>query len=139
MIHATDSFIKYLATELANDPPVHWVRVSLTDEQSSTFKTGALNVSILTMDQIGHVEEALVSLDVIGTDERTSWRWVERIRDVLLQSTYAPIVDYSTTPATPIAKGRLVNWERDELEFSLVGTGANLLHFNATLPIRYLR
>jgi hypothetical protein len=139
MIHATDSFITYLATELNNDPPVRWVRVTTSDEQSASLAVNTCNVSILAIDQYGSVEEALVSLDVIGTDERTVWRWIGRIRDVLLQTLYTPEYDYSTTPGTPVSRRRMVTWDRDDVEFSAVGSGDSLLQFNATFPIRHVR
>lgn len=139
MISATDSFISYLSTELANNPPVKWVRRSADREDSHLLQENALNVSVLDVTQNGSEEELLVSLDILGVDERTVFNWMKRVSDVLEQTQYTPELDYATTPETPVAMGRNISWDRDETGFSVVGRSERLVHANATFPICHVR
>ena len=151
MLSAFDSFLTYLNDELEGDPVVHWVRMDPTDDLAHLLKDDALNVSLLGMEQIGSWEELLVSLDVIGSNERQVLGWVKRIRDVLIQHQYAEENDHETNPTDPISLDRLVSWERDDIRFATVavddsyrryrrsGDDDRQVHLNATFPIRHVR
>jgi hypothetical protein len=138
VLSAVDSFIQWLSTELAGDPPVHWVRVSPLDS-SNIPKLGYLNVAVLGFLQNGSLEEALVSLDLIGSDERTVIAWAQKVRDKLIERQYTPELVYAVTPATPTPTGKTIAWEGAKVDFKIVGTSDNFVHLNATFPICHAR
>lgn len=139
MISATDSFIKYLSTELAGTPPVHWVRVTSSDAASGELQMDALNVTILAADESGSIEEILVSLDLVGSDERTVMTWAKLVREVLLARQYTPEFVYEPDPSSPTATGRLVEWRGNDCGFRVASASQRYFHMNATLPIRHSR
>lgn len=137
MLSLSDSFIEYLAASVTA-LPVHWVRVT-ADDGSHLLKTGHLNVAILAVLQNGSLEEALVSLDIIGTDERESYVWAEAVIDTLRDPQYTPELNYSPDPASPTPTGKLVHWEADRIRFQVVEAAPLYLHLNATFPICHAR
>lgn len=139
MLTATDSFINYLNTELASNPPVKWVRRSSSREDSAQFQENALNVSLLDVSIEGSEEELLVSLDILASDERAAFDWVKRIRDVLEDKQYTPELDFAANPAAPVALNRYVSWDRDDLSFQTVRRSERLVHINATFTICHVR
>lgn len=139
MLSATDSFIQYLSTGLAGSVPVAWNRATSTDPATSEFQMGALNVSILGYYQSGRLEMPLVSLDLIGSDERTVLRQAKLVRDLLLDQQYIPEIDYDTVPATPSAVGHCVYWNAAEIDFKIISSSARSIHLNATFEILHVR
>lgn len=137
MINLTDSFIQYLVTKLGSSPTVHWVRSQPNDETADQLQLNALNITVLGSLRRGSVEESLVSLDVIGTDERQVLAWVKTVQDVLEETQYTPEYAY-TDPAAPAATGRMVSWDKD-VSFRLIGKSPYVVQYNATLPICHAR
>ena len=133
-----DSFVEYLATELADAPPVHWVRVS-PDEDSNRPKVGYLNITVLGFLQNGQMEEALVSLDLIGTDERATFVWAKAVRDKLLERQYTAELDYAANPSSPVDTGKMVEWRGNDIDFRVLVTDVHYVHLNATFPLRHAR
>jgi hypothetical protein len=131
MLSLTDTFIQFLATELANEPPVHWVRYVADDNTSGVLQINALNVGVLQDSLDGHSREALVSLDILGTDERQVRGWVQKVLEVLLNG-YTPELNYAAIP--PGATGLQVMWDGRDIAFKAV-IGGPYLHVNATFPI----
>lgn len=137
MLTLTDSFIQYLSTSLANSPAVNWVHVGVAPD-SHLLKMDTLNVSVLHVAEDGNMEEALVSLDLIGSDERQVLTWLASVRHLLSDvNLVTPEYDY-TNPSSPTATGRLVSWASN-IQFQLVASAEHFLQFNATFPIRHAR
>lgn len=139
MISALDSFIVYINTQLGGTPAVHWVRQDPTDDQAYLLKENALNISLLAVDQAGSVEELLVSLDLVGSDERTVLGWLKRIRDVMLQEQIVLEKDYEANPASPQSLQRLVSWSRDDVQFVTIHKDARFIHLNSTITLSHVR
>ena len=137
MLHATDSLLKYLNATLAGNPPVSWYRVSSQSAATYVYSTG-LNVSILGIFRVGSTEEVLVSLDVIGDDERMVLAWIEDIQDALSSHGYITEYDYSL-PSAPVETGYCVSWECHRVRFDVVGADEHSVHYNATFPITHVR
>lgn len=140
MLTATDSFIEYLAAELT-PLPVIWVRQTANKENAGTLNVDALNVRILGFWEDGEIERGLVSLDLLGSDERTTLANLKLLRDVLIQKQFTPELDYSLFPDVPQPTGRAVSWEAKTIRFLNVRTpsGARYVHYNATFPLVYTR
>jgi hypothetical protein len=139
MLSATDSFIQYLSTGLASNPPVAWVRQTADDPTSNELKLDTLNVAVLGFQQSGSLELPLVSLDIIGSDQRQVYDWARRVRNLLLEQQYAPELDYEANPAAPVATGRMVFWDRDDVDFKVVRNGSRTVHLNATFQLSHAR
>src|SRR5512133_3951443 len=138
MVTLIDTFVQYLATELAGTPPVHWVRTTPTDEHAGEQRHNALNVEVLGFFEKGSMEEALISLDLIGQDERQIYAWAQGIRNKLLECQYTPEYSYAD-PAHPVSQGKLVSWDGRSISFQTVISDQYYLHLNATFPIRHAR
>jgi hypothetical protein len=139
MISATDSFVQYLSVGLANNPAVKWVRRSANDPTSHLLKHNTLNFSALQYMQIGSKEEILVSLDLIGDDERQVVDWAKLVRDKLIEQQYTSELDYEANPASPVTLGRFVEWDGRAITFDIVTSDANSVHLNATFSICHVR
>jgi hypothetical protein len=139
MISATDSFIAYLSGELSGTLSVHWLRKSATDATAHLFQSNALNVSIFQAAENGSSEEILVSLDILADDERTAWGWAKAVRDKLIERQYTPELDYEADPDSPVATGRYVSWDRDDITFEMVPVHENQIQLNATFNICHVR
>lgn len=139
MLTATDSFLQYLSTRLAGVPPVAWVRASSEDAATAELQMDTLNVSILGVYQMGRLEQALVSLDLVGSDERTVLQLTQTIRDVLLEQQYIPEVDYSPDPDNPTAVGHFVYWNGAEIAFRIIASSQRAVHVNATFELSHVR
>ena len=140
MISAIDSLLVYLQTELASSTiPIHWVRRDPNDATAHLLKEDTLNVSVLSVDEDGSSEHILVSLDIVGSDERTTFGWAKSIRDVLLQEQYTRELDYDASPTSPLSTGRLVSWDRDDVSFVVIAKNERYLHINSTFQITHVR
>jgi hypothetical protein len=140
MLSATDSFIQYLSDELAGTVSVHWQRQTAIDESAGLPKLNHLNVQSLGFFEDDSLEYCLISLDLLGDDERTVGTQLKAIRDVLIQEQVIPELDY-TLPASPIPTGRSVSWEGRAIRFLSVRTpkGQRYVHYNATFPLTHSR
>jgi hypothetical protein len=140
VVSALDSFLVYLNTQLAAAAiTVHWVRQDPSNDTAHLLQENALNVAMLTADQSGNREEILVSLDLVGSDERTVLGQAETIRDVLLQTQYAAESSYSANPLSPQSLGRLVSWSGDDVKWTTVAKNARLIQMNCTMPLLHVR
>lgn len=139
MISATDSFIAYLNTNLGGTPPVKFVRVTTDTPASNDLDMNTLNVSVLDFAESGSVENPMVSLDLIGSDERQVLDWAKRVRDVLIQEQHAPELDYEANPAAPVATGRHVFWDGLAVRFQIIRRSLSTVHVNATFNISHVR
>lgn len=139
MLNATDSFIQYLSTGLAGAPPVTWVRASTDDAATSELQMEALNVSILGYYEVGQLELPLISLDLLGTDERSVLRWTKSIRDLLNERQFIPEIDYDTNPLVPAPTGKCVYWDASLIDFKIIQSGERYVHINATFDLRHAR
>lgn len=137
MLTIADSFIEYLQLEL-DSLPVHWVRVS-AEENSNRQQMNAVNVTVLDFTERGSMEEALISLDILGDDERIVWGWAKAVRDVLRSRQYTPEIDYATTPASPKVSGQMVEWDGNKVKFTVVAADTGYFHLNSTIPILHAR
>lgn len=139
MISLTDSFIQYLSANLSA-PPVAYVRATENDPTSSDLQMNTLNVSILSFQEDGSSETALISLDIVGSDERTVFDWAKAVRDLLLSVQYTPELDFEASPGSPASTGRMVSWDARSISFHLVRkTVDRNVHLNATFPISHVR
>lgn len=135
MLPMTDSFIEYLKATVPA-PPVHWVHVT-SDDASNLLTMGRLNVAILNITQDGPMEEALISLDILSTDERQAYTWANDVIASLRDPQYTPEFNYTT--GSPVATGKTVHWEADKVRFQVVEAAPLYLHLNCTLPICHVR
>jgi hypothetical protein len=141
MILATDTFLSYLAKELAEPAnlaiPVHWVRQSPQDENADKLKNKHLNVRFLGFFQDGSIEWCLVSLDLLWDDERTALGHLKKIRDLLLSVQVVPEKDFVANQLT----GRAVSWNGRAVRFIPVRTpsGSRYIQYNATFPLMHTR
>jgi hypothetical protein len=139
MISVSDSFVKYLFTRLAGTVAVNWVRKTVSDPTSTLLKLNALNITILQFMQAGSEERVLISLDILGDDERVTLGWTKVVRDALTEYQYTPELDYEATPGTPVSLSRLVAWNGADITFDMVSTGPAVVHVNATFPLTHVR
>lgn len=139
MQSAVDSFIQYMSTELAQNPAVSYVRASAAEPTSADLRMDALNISALGFYEIGSSEYALVSLDLLGSEEREVMAWTKRVRDLLLERQYTPELDYELDPEAPPSTGRFVSWSAGDIKFGVVAKSARVLHVNATFQILHVR
>jgi hypothetical protein len=139
MISATDSFAQYLSTELTATLPVNWVRRTAGDPTAHLLKQNALNFSVLTFMQVGSEERILVSLDILGEDERQVLDWAKVVRDKLIEQQYTSELDYEASPASPVPIGRLVAWDGRDISFDIVRSDEHEVHLNATFSICHVR
>lgn len=139
MLTATDSFVEYLAANVTS-VPIHWRRQTAIDENATLPRMDALNVQFLGFFEEGSSEFCLVSLDLLGVEERTVLAQLKEVRDVLLAAQITPELDY-TNPSLPAATGRAVSWEGREIRFLNVRVpkGARYVHYNATFPLLHVR
>lgn len=139
MLSATDTFIQYLSAGLNDQPKVAWMRETSTDPATSQLQMDTLNVSILGFQQDGRVECPLVSLDLLGSDERTVIRWVQAVRDLLFDRQYITEIDYDTSPLTPRPLGRAVYWDAAAIDFKVIAASPRAVHMNATFELYHVR
>jgi hypothetical protein len=150
VVTALDSFIEYLAAELSGIVPIHWVRHWPEDESAGVFQRNALNVMLLGAQQNGSMEELMVSLDLVGSDARTTHAWADSIRDLLIERQFCPERNYSPNPASPVPLNKMVSWEGNDVAFNLVsarpwrkqeatGTEGSDVHLNCTIQICHSR
>jgi hypothetical protein len=138
VIEVVDSFIEYLNSELSGDLEVNWVRVS-ADENSNRPKLNALNVAVLSFHEYDSLEEVLISLDLIGTDERTVLGWAARVRNVLLQVQFTRLKVFTPDPDAPSVTDQMVSWNGNKVRFTVVVSDENSCHLNGTLPVCHAR
>ena len=140
MLTATDSFIQYLATQLDGIVSVYWWRQDAQDEHAGFLKQDALNVQYLGFYEDGSIERCLVSLDILGSNERTVIGQLKAVRDVLLQEQFTAELDW-TNPGSPVLTGRSISWAGQQLRFINVRTpqGARYSHYNCSFPLTYTR
>lgn len=138
MLSMADTFVKYLQANCGSIATVNWVRARPSDANAHILKDDALNVSFLTFPKKNHDESALVSLDVLGSDERTTVGQAERIRDVLCAAQYTPEMTYTPDPSNPVPTGRNIEWSGN-IEFQVLASAHNYVHLNATFTIRRVR
>lgn len=136
MLHAVDSFVEYLASELEDVISVRLVRVSANDPQSARLQHGYLNVSVLGFDTMVNDATALVSVDLLASDERQALTILASVTRVLTQSFYTPALDYSQE--TPTATGYLVSWIKSDVKFEVVKADDSAFHMSATMQLRYV-
>ncbi len=139
MLSASDSFIEYLATEL--DPlEVYWWRKGDIENNAGVLKQDALNVQVLGFWEDGSVEMCLISLDLLGTNDRDLLTNLKALRDTLLAAQYVPERDFSDED-NPVFTGRNISWDARKVRFLSVRTpaGARYAHYNATFPLIYTR
>lgn len=140
MLSVTDSLIKYLSIQLYSDPPVHWRRQDPNDENADMFRHGYLNVKSLGFFEEGSIEYCLISLDLLGNDERVVLAQVKTVRDLLLSEQIISELDY-TNPAAPVDTGRSVSWAGRQIRFINVRVpkGQRYVQYNATFPVSHTR
>lgn len=139
MLTVTDTFINYLATELAGQVPLKWVHASAEDVDSNVPSYNALNITVVGLDQQGSSEFVLVSLDLIGSNERTVYGWARLVTDKLLEFQYTPEMVFEPDPANPTATNRMVFWEPDDAKFNMIRAEDRYVHMNATLELQHVR
>jgi hypothetical protein len=139
VISATDSFISYLSANLSSNPPVAYIRATADNPNSNDLRVDTLNVSVFGFQEDGSQEMALVSLDIIASDERTVMDWAKRVRDVLIQEQHTPELDYEANPAAPITTGRHVSWDGRAVNFQVIRRSLRIVHVNATFNISHVR
>jgi hypothetical protein len=139
MLNASDSFIQYLATELS-PLPVYWWRAGDIEGHAGFLKQDALNVKLMGFWEDGSIEMCLVSLDLLGSNERELLANLKTLRDALLSAQYVAERDF-TNVASPVETGRNISWEARKVRFISVRTpsGARYAHYNATFPLVYTR
>ena len=139
MLSASDSFIEYLADNLSPFE-VFWWRPGDIEAHAGVVKQNAVNVKILGFWGDGNTEMCLISLDVLGPDERTALEHVKDLRDLLIALQTIPERDFSD-PDNPAFTGRSISWDGRRVRFISVRTpsGARYSHYNATFPLTYTR
>jgi hypothetical protein len=138
MLTATDSFIDYLQTGLAGSPVVHWVHVDPNDPASNVLQQDALNVTILSGVRDRSIEKALISLDLLGSDERQVMTWLASVLSLLSETQVISEMRYDVTPLTPTpVAGKAVSWDGLNIRFMAIPADAHYLHLNSTFPISH--
>jgi hypothetical protein len=130
----SDSFITFLNAQLQGDPPVKWLRATKTDASSAVLQHDACNVKVLGYYDQGPLEEGLLSVDVLGSDERQAMEWCRRIKDIMSAET-TPEYDFSG-PA-PQHTGRNIHWDCEDLNWQLVRSANSYVHYNMTFMVRH--
>lgn len=138
MLSATDSFIKYLQTSLNGAPLVHWVHADENDPESNVLQQNALNVTVLSVARDGSLGRALISLDLLGSNERQVMVWLENVLLLLSETQVIAEQIYDVNPSvpTPVA-GKAVSWDGLKVKFNVIPSDTHYLHLNATFPISH--
>jgi hypothetical protein len=135
-----DSFVTYLSTELAGVLPVAYLQASSEMPESERPNLNTLNVRVLAPSAtIGHLEEALLSLDIVGQNERQVLGWVATVQDILRSRLYTPEYQYEPDSSNPVATGVNVFWDMGDVDFEVAGSSPSLVQMTCTLPIRHVR
>lgn len=134
MQNAIDTLVTYLAAELAGQLGVAYIRLDAANPRAGELQAGKLNVQVLDGGRDWHVGSALVSLDLIGTNERTTWAWAKAVEDVLLSSTSIPEYDYT---GSPTLTGSAVFWNFNDVAFRVIGKNNQFVQLTCTLPIKF--
>lgn len=138
MINATDTFIKYLQSGLAGAPTLHWVHADADDPSSNVLQMESLNVTVLSVKRDRSIEKALISLDLLGSNERQVMGWLESVLSLLSESQVIPEQRYDVDPASPTrVVGKAVSWDGLNINFKVIPSDTHYLHLNATFPISH--
>ena len=135
-----DSFVMYLSTELTGVLPVSYLQSLPGAPDAERLVLNRLNVRVLAPSAtIGHLEEALLSLDIVGQDERQVLGWVASVQNLLRSRLYTPEFQYEPDSANPVATGVNVYWSMGDVDFEVVGSSPSMVQMTCTLPIRHAR
>ena len=135
-----DSFVTYLSTELSGVLPVSYLQALPGTPDSERLVLNRLNVRVLAPSRtMGHLEEALLSLDIVGQDERQVLGWVASVQNLLRSRLYAPEYQYEPDSSNPVATGVNVYWDMGDVDFEVAGSSPSLVQMTCTLPIRHVR
>lgn len=138
MLSATDTFIQYLSAGLAGNPAVHWIHADENDANANLPQVNALNVTVLRVQRSSSVEIALMSLDLMGTNERQLLGWLDTIMTLLTDRQVIPELQYEPDPANPTpVVGKAVSWDGLDVKFVAIPADTHYLHLNATFPISH--
>lgn len=135
MTAAIDSFVKYLETELRSVIRVAYLQVTPEFPDAGRTVMDALNVRFLTMVTDAGTDKALVSLDLVGSSQRTVMGWADAARRVLRQTQYTPERVYDPDPVNPVDTGLMVFWDAKDADFELVGASDGYVQMTCTLTL----
>jgi hypothetical protein len=91
--------------------PIHAMRRDTNDPNADLMQTGAVNVKFLDPVFDNQVADQPVAIDIVHDDELTALDWTQQLWNLLSTRFYTPLYDY-TIPASPVATGQVVFWNR---------------------------
>lgn len=110
MRNSRDSFLVFLNTNLPS-LPIHPVRRDSNNPDADIYQVNAINVKFLSPIFDNQVSKQPVSIDIIHDDELTALDWSQQFWTLISTRFYTNILDY-TIPASPVATGYMLNWDR---------------------------
>lgn len=114
MRQVRDSFLHLLADNL----PAYtiWnIRRDVNNPEQERVHEEAVNVQFIDDNPSVHIGNMVVALDVVSADELTAVDMMQAVWTLLSSSAYTPLLDYSTTPATP--QGSNLFWNQNNIRF----------------------
>ncbi len=134
MRQTRDSFLHLLKDNLPINTPLHNLRRDTSKPDSDKLHVNAVNVQFLDAAPNAQVGSTLVEIAVIHEDELTALAWVKDVYDILGARYMTEKFDY-TVPATPVATGTNLYWERD-LQFKAIYS-EHYVDFRCALVLRH--
>lgn len=110
MRNCRDSFLMFLSDNLAGIP-IHAVRRDSGNPNADLLQTGAINVKFLDPTFDNQVADQPVAIDVLHDDELTALDWTQQLWNLLSTRFFTEMYDY-TNPASPVATGYVIFWNR---------------------------
>lgn len=134
MRHVIDSFLMLLSNELTGIPIHHLVN-SPDYPDSGLLKQNALNVSFLTTIFHPHINQTMVSLDVLNEDQYTAISWLEQIQNLLSKRYFTEQKNW-TTPSAPTNIDGNIYWEKDAIVFRPIPV-SQYSQYNCSFFLKY--
>lgn len=136
MRNVIDSFTMFLVNEL-NGITIHHLVNSPDYPDAGLLKQNALNVSFLTTLMDPHINQTLVSLDVLHEDEFTAISWMEQIYDLLSKRYFTEQKDW-TNPSSPVNVDGNLYWDSDAVIFRRIPV-SQYSQYNASFFLKFYR
>lgn len=128
-----DTFLHYVADNLPSYT-VKPIRKNANGVSDEYLQIDAVNITFRTLRPSVHVGRQAVTIDIVFDDERQLIACLSALWVILSSSFYTPLFDY-TVPASPVAQGSNVMWDRDSISFSRIE--APNFRYSATFDLRF--
>lgn len=101
--------------------PLHNVRTDSKVPGSEKYQSNAVNVKFLDVSPNPQIGNTVVEICIIADDELDALTWVNQVYGLLSSAYMTPKMNY-TVPASPVATGTNIYWDRST-KFRAINTG----------------